>query len=1134
MADNSLPKAGVQAVVQDADRYFAVLDKMEQATSKLATTLEKQADKTVKAAQKTSEATKAMNPLAKILDKLDDQFGGVGKKVMNFADEMGFGADKVAMFAEGLGVSTTALLAVAAAGVVAIGVFVSLGQRGAGLVGLAESFDRLNQKIGVDAVASLQRLREAAGGTVADFDLIRLTNLALAGSVGVFGQQFAQNLPRILEIARVQARATGQSVDFLFQSLITGIKRGSPLLIDNTGLVLKISEANEAMALSLGKSVEQLTAEEKQLAVLNATLAAGQTAIDAFAGMQETSADKLARMNATITNILDTLAVGVQPAFGMFLDVINRALGFVQILTTALNPLISSLLEMAAAIMTGPVTAVQALIEPVVKLIGWFITLATAILQPVIRAVTTVFQTIGTAVQRIVDFIGGALASIGLTFDTMALSVGVGAGAIIAAMGNAMLQAYNAVIAPVVLFIATSIADFLVGQSPPPKGPLSKIDKGGAATMMAWMEGFAGVSLEPVNQVAASVSATLGSIGAFTLPQVEARIGMLDQALEPFNSQLEIIKANFEAINTPAQAALEAIDRQLAKAQEALDAGVAGSAEKVRALDAQREMIEKAVSAQQELVDQAQIQQALAKSQQAPERALLAIQQARLKAMEAKPTKEGKEAAAAASAAGKGAAPTPEVAAAGGNAGGFDMSLPGVADLISGQRAVDQMGADLGAGFTAGFEGSINQGALAQAQNFTSQISAQGDRIASANIGERISSAFSGIATSVQTALQEARSVIDDWIGGITDPSREGSIPYSFNALASGDWSALGQSLSAPFEDLATNVRTAVVDTVSYLSDPANEESIVASLNAFAEGLPEFMQPLVTGFADNFGLIRDNIMLWLDETLNPDNINSIPGTLALLPTRVENALRSLGDSFNNSVLVPIQDTVTNVGLAVANFFVGTGEGSLKGMLDAGVAWFMELPTRIFNALASLGQVFFAVFVSPMVGGINLAIEALEQFVNGALSGLGTLIGSLQGVADAIGMGDQLAEITSSLVGGINLPRVAMPTAPAAQLPGAARGGIFSSGLMRAGERGTEIIGNAASKTAVFPANVTRDLDVLARVLGGGGSMPLPLLANGGGNSTSNTTFNQNFNLAQPASSGNAMQQISTMMAMRKR
>lgn len=1124
---NKLPIIGVIAEVQNADRYFAILENIERATASTAKALEKTATQTVKVSDAATKATKNINPLTKLLSKLDDQFGGVGKKAQSFAKEMGVGADQVAALSQSLGVSIPTL-ALAAAGAAAFAAaFLALGQRGAGLIGISESFDRLAQSAGIDAVAALQRLRVASGGTVADFELLRLTNLALAGATGEFGKQFGENLPRILEIARVQARATGQSVDFLFQSLITGIKRGSPLLIDNTGLVLKISAANETMAQSLGKTVEQLTAEEKQLAVLNATLAAGQTALDAFAGIQETSADKLARMNATITNTLDALAVGVQPAFGMFLDVINRVLSMIQTLVVAMNPLISSLLELGAAIITGPAEAFLTVLDPIVKFGSFLLTLGTAILQPVIRSFTAFFRGIGEGAQRISQLVGELFAFRGLNWDNLAINFGRGAGAIIAAFGNGMLAAYNEIVHPILLGIATAIADFLIGESPPPKGPLSKIDKGGAATMNAWMEGFSGVSLQPVAEVAAAVEATLGNVGRMALPQVEARLGLLDQALAPFNNQLEIIKANFEAISAPAQAALSAIERQTAKAEEALAAGDIGAAERIRALDTQREMIEKAVDAQQQLVDQAQIQQTLAKAQQAPERALLAIQQARLKALETKKTPEAK---AAAEAAGKGGAPTPEMAAAGGAGMGFDSSLPSVSDLVSGQAAVDQ----IGQGFGEGLAVSINQGTLAAFQENRALLGEQVSRIQTADVGTRIANAFSGLGASISTKLQEASTVINDWIGSITDPAREGSIPFGFNALINGDWGALSSSLTAPFDTWYADASVRITDFLGLLTDPANEASIVAGINAFAAGMPEFMQPVITSFADNFGLISEGIQTWLDDTFNPDNVNSIPGTLALLPTRIENALRDVGTAFSDSVLVPIQNTITDVGLAVASFFVNTGEGTLSGYIDAGVAWFVALPQRIFDALASMGQVFFAAIVTPLIAGVNLAIAAIEGLINNALSGLGTLIGSLQGVADAVGMGGQLAEISAALVGGINLPRIAMPAAPAAAMPGAKRGGIFSGGMFRAGELGTEVIANAASKTAVFPASVTRDLDVLARVLGGGGSMAMPMLAGGGmGNSNSNT-WNNEFNVTQPPSAGNFSQQVAMMQSSRGR
>src|SRR5690606_23630638 len=43
-------------------------------------------------------------------------------------------------------------------------------------------------------------------------------------------------LPRLLEFASIRAQQTGQSVDYLVDSIITGIGRKSPLILDNLGI----------------------------------------------------------------------------------------------------------------------------------------------------------------------------------------------------------------------------------------------------------------------------------------------------------------------------------------------------------------------------------------------------------------------------------------------------------------------------------------------------------------------------------------------------------------------------------------------------------------------------------------------------------------------------------------------------------------------------------------------------------------------------------------------------------------------------------------------------------------------------------------------------------------------------------
>lgn len=211
------------------------------------------------------------------------------------------------------GLGAAALAGVAVAGAAVAGLGVALGKLAidaAPLEGIGMAFDIMSEKAGL-ALADLQA---ASAGTISDFELMRSANVALTGAGEDLGQAFGRDLPQLLEISRAAARATGQDVGFLFTSLVTGIKRTSPMLIDNTGLQLKLGEANQALADSLGITVEQLTGEQRQIALLNATLEAGAAMVADFGGGQLTAAEKMAQFRASAQNTKDQIGLALLPA----------------------------------------------------------------------------------------------------------------------------------------------------------------------------------------------------------------------------------------------------------------------------------------------------------------------------------------------------------------------------------------------------------------------------------------------------------------------------------------------------------------------------------------------------------------------------------------------------------------------------------------------------------------------------------------------------------------------------------------------------------------------------------------------------------------------------------------------------
>jgi hypothetical protein len=169
---------------------------------------------------------------------------------------------------------------------------------GARSLELADSFR--SQLGGSEAALDsfLGKLREASSNTINDTDLIRSASRAMA--LGV--TQDADEMAELMEIARFRGRQMGLDVGQAFSDIATGIGRGSAMLLDNLGIVVRLPEVYGAYAESVGKTVEQLSAAEKQQALLNQVLQDGREQIEAAGGMTDSVADKYRQLTTDLQN----------------------------------------------------------------------------------------------------------------------------------------------------------------------------------------------------------------------------------------------------------------------------------------------------------------------------------------------------------------------------------------------------------------------------------------------------------------------------------------------------------------------------------------------------------------------------------------------------------------------------------------------------------------------------------------------------------------------------------------------------------------------------------------------------------------------------------------------------------------
>lgn len=90
--------------------------------------------------------------------------------------------------------------------------------------GVERAFKRLNNP------NLLNQLREATQGTVSDLELMQNAIQAKNFKIPL------ENLASYLKFANQRAKETGQSVDYLVQSIVLGVGRKSPLILDNLGI----------------------------------------------------------------------------------------------------------------------------------------------------------------------------------------------------------------------------------------------------------------------------------------------------------------------------------------------------------------------------------------------------------------------------------------------------------------------------------------------------------------------------------------------------------------------------------------------------------------------------------------------------------------------------------------------------------------------------------------------------------------------------------------------------------------------------------------------------------------------------------------------------------------------------------
>lgn len=149
--------------------------------------------------------------------------------------------------------------------------------------GVKRAFDKLPNSVKVMA-----ELKDVTRGTVSELELMKRAVTATNFGISL------EALPKLLEFATVRAQQTGQSVDYLVDSIVTGIGRKSPLILDNLGIsTTRLKEKFGGAALEAQNIGD----------VAKAVGAIAEEELSKMGSMSENAATKIARLNAEWENL---------------------------------------------------------------------------------------------------------------------------------------------------------------------------------------------------------------------------------------------------------------------------------------------------------------------------------------------------------------------------------------------------------------------------------------------------------------------------------------------------------------------------------------------------------------------------------------------------------------------------------------------------------------------------------------------------------------------------------------------------------------------------------------------------------------------------------------------------------------
>ena len=275
---------------------------------------------------------------AKGMEDLGNKSNNARRNMGGAADMTNRGVKSFSKMQQGVG-GLVGVYATLAAQVFAVSAAFQFLKSASDVVNLIAGQEALGAVSGIAYKTITAGIKEATGGQIA------YAEAAKAAAIGTAAGLSPDQLNRLGAAAKNVSNALGRDLTDSFNRLVRGVTKAEPELLDELGIILRLDDATQKYADSLGINKDKLSVFQKSQAVANEVLTQAEDKFGAINEIMDPSAASLNKFLVSFDNLMNSIKTGAMKGIRPVFDFLA---GNTRALTAALSlmaiPIIKSLI----------------------------------------------------------------------------------------------------------------------------------------------------------------------------------------------------------------------------------------------------------------------------------------------------------------------------------------------------------------------------------------------------------------------------------------------------------------------------------------------------------------------------------------------------------------------------------------------------------------------------------------------------------------------------------------------------------------------------------------------------------------------------------------------------------------------